>query len=79
LQADPARWTFVTGDRDDIDRFAARFGVSVTRSPDNPIDIAHNLRTVVVDADGHLATVHTGNRWTPGELVADLKAVAGPS
>jgi len=77
LQADPARWTFVTGDRDDIDRFAARFGVSVTRSPDNPIDIAHNLRTVVVDADGRVVTIHTGNRWTPEELVADLKAVAG--
>ena len=32
LNADPARWTFLTGDRDDIDRFAARFGVSVARA-----------------------------------------------
>ena len=32
--ADPKIWTFLTGDRDDIDRFAARFGVSVTRAHD---------------------------------------------
>ena len=29
LDADPTRWTFLTGDRDDVDQFAARFGVSV--------------------------------------------------
>ena len=28
---DPKYWTFPTGDRDEIDRFAARFGVAVTR------------------------------------------------
>ena len=29
------------------------------------IDITHNLRTVVIDADGRLVKVHTGNPWTP--------------
>src|SRR6185295_6791164 len=32
LNADLTRWTFLTGDRDEIDRFAARFGVSVGRA-----------------------------------------------
>jgi protein SCO1/2 len=31
LQADLSRWTFLTGDRDDIDQFAMRFGVSMAR------------------------------------------------
>src|SRR6185295_11210335 len=31
LGADPALWTFLTGARDEIDRFGMRFGVSVAR------------------------------------------------
>jgi protein SCO1/2 len=77
LGADPARWTFLTGDRDTIDQFAARFGVSLDRSLVDPLDITHNLRTAIVDAEGKLVKVYTGNQWKPEEVVADLKAVAG--
>jgi protein SCO1/2 len=73
--ADPARWTFVTGARDEIDRFATRFGVSIARQPDDPLNIAHNLRTAVVDAEGRLVKVYTGNEWTPDQLLEDLKAL----
>jgi protein SCO1/2 len=52
LNADLARWTFLTGDRDEIDRFAARFGVSISRAMNDARDITHNLRT----ADRRLAT-----------------------
>jgi protein SCO1/2 len=76
LKADPARWTFLTGKRDDIDQFAARFGVSVTRSPEDQRDITHNLRTAIIDADGKLVTVYTGNEWTPAQVLMDLKPVA---
>jgi protein SCO1/2 len=76
LGADPARWTFLTGDRDDIDQFASRFGVSINRSPTDPIDIAHNLRTAIVDAEGRLVKVYTGNEWKPDEVIADLERVA---
>jgi protein SCO1/2 len=75
LKADPARWTFVTGDRDQIDQFASRFGVSITRSPTDPIDIAHNLRTAIVDAEGRLVKAYTGNEWKPADVLADLKGV----
>jgi protein SCO1/2 len=77
LDADLSRWTFLTGDRDEIDRFAARFGVSIARSMTDPRDITHNLRTAVIDADGTLVKAYTGNEWSPGELLADLKTVAG--
>jgi protein SCO1 len=74
LMADPARWSFLTGDRDDIDQFAARFGLSISRSLSNALDITHNLRTVIVDGKGSFVKVHIGNQWTPDQVVADLKA-----
>jgi protein SCO1 len=75
LKADPTRWTFLTGDRDDVDRFAARFGVSIARAQNDPRDITHNLRTVIIDPDGKLLKVYTGNEWTPDQILADLKPV----
>ncbi len=75
LGADFTRWTFLTGDRDDIDRFAARFGVSVSRAPNDPRDITHNLRTVILDANGDLVKTYTGNEWTPDEVIGDLKGL----
>jgi protein SCO1/2 len=74
LEADPLIWTFVTGDREEITRFAARFGVAVERAEKNPIDITHNLRTAVIDAVGRLVKIHTGTSCTPADLLADLKA-----
>ncbi|MGB7220029.1 MAG: SCO family protein [Vicinamibacterales bacterium] len=76
LKADPSRWTFLTGDRDDIDQFGSRFGLSVSRALDDPLNITHNLRTVIVDAEGKLVKMYTGNEWTPAQVVADLKTVA---
>ena len=74
LGADPRVWTFLTGDRDEIDKFASRFGVQVERAEDNPRDITHNLRTAIISADGKLVKVYTGNEWTPAQLLADLKS-----
>jgi protein SCO1/2 len=73
LDADLARWTFLTGDRDDVDQFAARFGVSVSRALNDARDITHNLRTAVIGADGTLVKVYTGNEWSPDQILADLK------
>lgn len=79
LQADPLIWSFATGDRDEIAKFASRFGVSVERAEQNPIDITHNLRTAIIDAEGRLVKVHGGNSWTPADVLADLKATPAPS
>ena len=75
LNADLARWTFLTGDRDEIDRFAARFGVSISRAMNDARDITHNLRTAIVDADGRIVKVYTGNDWSPEQVLADLKSL----
>jgi protein SCO1 len=75
LGADLKRWTFLTGDRDVIDQFAARFGVSVARAMNDPRDITHNLRTAIIDGDGKLVKVYTGNDWTPDQVLADLRSL----
>jgi protein SCO1/2 len=75
LNADLTSWTFLTGNRDDIDQFAARFGVSVGRALDDPTNITHNLRTAIVDAGGHVVKVYTGNDWSPEQVLADLKTL----
>lgn len=77
LNADLTRWTFLTGDRDDIDQFASRFGVSVARAMDDPSNITHNLRTAIVDPDGRLVKVYTGNEWSPDQVLNDLRGVRG--
>jgi protein SCO1 len=76
LGADSRTWSFLTGDRDDIDQFAARFGVSVVRALNDQRDITHNLRTAVVDGQGKLVKVYIGNEWTPEQVIADLASVA---
>jgi len=75
LKADPTRWTFLTGDQDEIDRFAARFGVAVSRAPNDPRDITHNLRTVIIDAEGKLVKTYIGNEWTPPQVMHDLQGL----
>ena len=77
--ADPAIWSFVTAEPKDAARFGEAFGLYVERNPDSAIDITHNLRTAVIDAEGKLVATHTGNDWTPAQLVADLKATPAPA
>jgi cytochrome oxidase Cu insertion factor (SCO1/SenC/PrrC family) len=55
-----------------------RFGVSIARAMNDPRDITHNLRTAIVDANGKLVKVYTGNDWSPEQVLSDLRStVAG--
>lgn len=71
LDADPSMWHFVTAPREDIDAFAAAFGVSVMREADSTI--THNLRTAVLGPDGRMVSVYSGSDWTPEQIVSDLR------
>lgn len=75
LKADPKVWSFLTGDRDEVDQFASRFGVAITREMNDQRDITHNLRTAIVDSNGNFVKAFTGNEWSPDELIADLERV----
>lgn len=70
-QADPAVWSYLTGTPAVIDRVTERFGVSATPEPDTTI--THNLRTAVIDPRGRVATIYTGNEWTPDQMVDALR------
>jgi protein SCO1/2 len=74
LGADPTIWTFVTGDRDAIDRFASSLLLTLVRGQaPNPDEIGHTLRTTVIDRRGKIAKSYAGGEWTPAELVAELE------
>ena len=74
LGFDPKVWTFVTGDREEIDRFAASMLVTLVRGEAaNPDEIGHTLRTTVVGRDGRIARSYAGTDWTPADLVAELE------
>lgn len=75
LKADPAVWTFLTGDKVTIERFAGRFGIGLVAS-DQPGQIVHNLRTALIGRDGKVIKFYTGSDWTPGLALADLRAAA---
>jgi protein SCO1 len=72
--ADPERWSFVTGDRENLDGFAARFGVTTIRNDADQVEIIHNLRTAVIDPQGRIVTIFSGNEWTPAELLQAMRA-----
>jgi protein SCO1/2 len=72
LKANPAIWTFLTGDRNTVERFAGKLGVSVMRTPDET-SLTHNLRTFLVGADGRIAQIYSGSDWTPETVLADLR------
>ena len=72
-KVDPAVWTLLTGDRATVEKFAARFGIGLIRSPETPDEITHNLRTYLIGADGRVLKVYSGNHWTPGAVLADLR------
>ena len=73
LRADARVWTFATGTQREIELFAARFGVAVTRSGATAADIMHNLQTIVVDSTGTIRAVHSGSEWTPAQILDDLR------
>lgn len=74
VRADAGTWTFVTGAREQIELFAARFGVAVTRSGETPADIMHNLRTIVAGSDGRIRALYSGSEWTPAQIADTLRA-----
>lgn len=71
LQVEDEIWSFLTGPKKEIEAFASRFGVSVIR--DSPEDLVHNLRTAIIDREGHLTAILNGGEWTTPDLVAELR------
>ena len=75
-EADPARWSFLTGTLEDITALAEQFGLQFWR--DTPTALPnHNMRTVVVDATGKVQWVTVENEWKTEALVEQVVKAAG--
>jgi protein SCO1/2 len=66
---DPAHWSFLTGDPDQIGELADQFGENYWTEGGS---ISHNFRTAVVDADGRVRKIFQGNNWTSADLVREM-------
>ena len=70
-EAAPDHWTFATASNQVIRQFGGAVGLEFRTSSST---IYHNLRTVVVGADGRIRAIFNGNSWTPQDLVSAIRA-----
>ena len=62
-----------TGTNDQVKEIAQYFGLTYYPEKDQ---IIHGLRTVIVNPDGKVAKIYTGNEWKPEEVVEELKKIS---
>ena len=74
FHADPAYWNFLTGAMIDIDAITEQFGFIFYREGTGLP--SHNLRTIVIDAQGLVHHKFDQNEWTVEELVAQMVQAA---
>ena len=73
LKLDSHVWSMLTGGREQVEAFAAQFGVSAMREKTTPSELVHNLRTAIIAADGTLLTILSGADWDVSHLLAELR------
>ena len=69
--ADPTRWSFLTGDLEDITAIGEQVGLQFWHEKPDALP-THNVRTVVVDATGRIQWVTVQNEWKTEELVEQM-------
>jgi len=65
-----AHWEFAGGTTEQVKDVAQFFGL--TYFPEND-QIIHSLRTAIINPDGKVAQIYSGNDWKPEEIVNELK------
>jgi protein SCO1/2 len=70
-----AHWDFAVPTQPVLLQMAKWFDVGITTGPDSTI--THTLSTSLIGADGKVVRFYPGNEWTPEEILADVKQVAG--
>jgi protein SCO1/2 len=71
---DPAHWDFLTGEWIDITAIGDQVTERFAREEGG--GISHNMRTVVVNAQGRIQKIYTNNNWTADELVDEILKAA---
>jgi len=65
---DPKSWSFLTGELIEVTALAEQFGMTFWHENGEQLP-SHNLRTVVVDANGKVQSTVMGNKWTVEDLI----------
>ncbi|HEU4931263.1 MAG TPA: SCO family protein [Pyrinomonadaceae bacterium] len=65
-----AHWEFAGGTTEQVKKIAEYFGLTYFPEKDQ---IIHGLRTVIVNPDGKVAKIYTGNDWKPEEVVEEIR------
>ena len=68
--ADPARWSFLTGEPVAVADVASRFGILYSKKGSQ---ILHQQGVAVVDPEGRLATIYYGDTWQPEHVLRDME------
>jgi len=64
-----AHWEFVGGTTEQVKDIAQFFGLTYFPEKDQ---IIHSLRTAIINPDGKVAKIYSGNDWKPEEVVAEM-------
>ena len=70
-------WLILTGRPQDVDDFDRRMGVQAIGAGGD--EIVHNERMVLLAPDGTVSDIIEGSSWTPADLAAQLRTLAGAS
>jgi protein SCO1 len=70
-----AHWDFAVPDKPELLAMAKFFNVGISNGENGTI--THTLSTTVIGPDGKVVQFYPGNEWTPDELLADVKKLAG--
>lgn len=71
-----ARWELATGSSEEVKKVGQFFGLNYWPEKNQVI---HNLRTVMISADGKVAKSYRGNDWKPDQVLKDLEKQAPAS
>lgn len=70
-------WNLAVGSDSDIRKIADFFGLKYEKDANDKTQINHSLVTAVIGPDAKVRKIYPGGRWTPDEVLAELKAAAG--
>ena len=69
-------WQLAVGTDDEVRKIADFAGLKYEVDKENETQFNHSLSTLVINPDGEVSRVFTGNDWKPADLVQELKKAA---
>ena len=69
-------WQLAVGSDQEVRAVADFFGLLYEKDANDKTQFNHSLVTAVISPDGKVTRVFSGGRWTPDQVLSELKAVA---